>query len=126
MTGTETNGHPRLSPAQELAEWWEKQAHAEVAPLLAKMTEYGGSGPAVDLIEIGRKLAELGPRLAELTKTDADKAELGCYFYIVGKLARWHAALMEGRPVSDDTLLDIGVYVKMVQRIRESGGWPNA
>jgi hypothetical protein len=112
--------------AQELAEWWEKLAHSEVEPLLLKMTEYGGSGAAVDLIEIGRKLSELGPRLAALAADDASKAELGCYFYIVGKMARWHAALMEGRAVSDDTLHDIGVYTRMVQRIREAGGWPSA
>lgn len=112
--------------AQELGEWWEKKAHAEVTPLLLKMTEYGGSGPAVDLIEIGRKMSELGPRLAELTKDDASKAELGVYFYLVGKMGRWHAALMEGQPVADDTLYDIGIYVRMVQRIRESGGWPSA
>lgn len=115
-----------LSEAQALGEWWEKQAHAEVAPLLLKMTEYGGSGSAVDLIEIGRKLSELGPRLAALGADPADQSELGVYFYLVGKMARWHAALMEGRKVSDDTLHDIGVYVRMVQRIRESGGWPNA
>lgn len=115
-----------MEPGQELAEWWEKLAHAEVTPLLAKMTEYGGSGAAIDLIEIGRKMGELGPRLAELTTDDAGKAELGVYFYMVGKMARWHAALMEGRQVSDDTLHDIGVYDRMVQRIREAGGWPSA
>jgi hypothetical protein len=26
--------------------------------------------------------------------------------------------------VSDDSLFDIGVYVRMAQRIRHSGGWP--
>jgi hypothetical protein len=111
---------------QDLAEWWEKLAHAEVSPLLAKMTEYGGTGAAIDLIAIGNVLSQLGPRLADLTKDDASKAELGCFFYIVGKMARWHAALMDGRPVSDDTLHDIGVYTRMVQRIRDAGGWPNA
>ena len=27
-------------------------------------------------------------------------------------------------PVSDDTLGDIGVYVRMAQRVRSHGGWP--
>ena len=34
------------------------------------------------------------------------------------------AAIRRGEFVSDDTLFDIGVYVRMVQRMRETGNWP--
>jgi hypothetical protein len=104
----------------ELFGWWLDKAEAEVQPLVKKLVEYGGEGRAIDLIEIGRDLG----RLQDRDLSDAEAAELGIYFYIRGKLGRWTAAVLRGEPVSDDTLLDIGIYVRMVQRIREKGGWP--
>jgi hypothetical protein len=114
--------------ATELAEWWQKKAHDEVAGLLAKMGEYGGGGAAIDLIEIGRALASVIADGNELSGTTdpAQQAELGVYFYVLGKVARWTAAVQEGRKVSDDTIMDIGIYTRMAERIREAGGWPNA
>jgi hypothetical protein len=104
----------------ELENWWLEKAHNEIAPLLPKIIEYGGNGRAVDLINIGRDLAHISKQQV----TDAEAAELGIYFYVVGKLGRWSAAIANGKPVSDDTLHDIAIYIKMVQRIREKGGWP--
>ena len=43
---------------------------------------------------------------------------------IVGKMARWTDAIRTGRRVSDDTLFDLGIYVRMVHRVRAVGGWP--
>jgi len=107
--------------ANELDSWWHTQAAKEVEPLIDKLVEYGGQGRSWDLIEIGRDLARA---LRWTDITDAEAAELGIYFYVRGKLGRWFAAICEKRPVSDDTLYDIGIYIRMVQRIRDKGGWP--
>lgn len=115
---------PEVHP---LVEWWMRTAREEVEPLIAKMTEYGGGGRAVDLTQIGEALliAGLGEGKTHRGQpTEGDIQELGVYFYLVGKFARWTAAIAEGRSVSDDTLHDIGIYVRMAQRIRQSGGWP--
>jgi hypothetical protein len=113
--------------AAELASWWEKKADEEIGRTIPKVAAYG----ATDLEEIGRKLAAAGvkvPRRSEPTGPWPTPAliELGIYFYIVGKMARWADAVERGDTVSDDTLFDIGVYVRMVQRVRQVGGWPSA
>ena len=108
--------------------WWEQTAHDEVSRLVSKMAEYGGLSRATDLIEIGRDLVAAGVSKGPLTGAGTIQEgwlqELGIYFYVRGKFARWQAAIIEGRPVSDDTLLDIGIYVRMAQRVRAVGGWP--
>ncbi len=123
---TEGQGEPPEVSA--LRGWWEQTAHDEVAQLVSKMVEYGGLSRATDLTEIGRHLTEVGVSSGPLTGGGAVQEgwlqELGIYFYLVGKFARWSAAIQEGRPVSDDTLLDIGIYVRMAQRVRAVGGWP--
>jgi len=108
-----------MTPAQLealLTEWWMDLAEEEVRRVVPKAVEYG----ALDLIQIGQDLALTAGR----TLTDEEAAELGVYFYVRGKLARWTDAIATGRRVSDDTLHDLGVYVRMAQRIRHSGGWP--
>ena len=104
----------------ELEDWWHGQAAKEVEPLMRKLVEYGGQGRAVDLVDIGMDLA----RMMKWEVTEAEAAEIGIYFYLRSKMGRWIAALSEKRMVSDDTLYDIGIYVRMVQRIRDKGGWP--
>jgi hypothetical protein len=125
VVGAEQASQPQVDQANDVAAdlhaWWIDTAEAEVGPLIDKMFEYGGAGRAKDLIDIGNDLDEI--RHGEGV-SDAEAAELGIYFYIRGKMSRWTAAVQEGRAVSDDTLLDIGVYVRMVQRIRAVGGWP--
>lgn len=113
----------------ELFNWWMETAENEIAQLEAKAKEYGGGGRANDLIEIGRAMVEAGVAIPDWAREDPAAqdqylTEIGIYFYIRGKMARWAVAVAEGRPVSDDTLLDIGVYVRMVQRSRFRGGWP--
>lgn len=100
----------------ELAEWWKEKAEAEIGQTVAKAVEYGST----DLIDIGRSIG----RVAGLDWDDQEAAEAGIFFYLEGKLSRWRSALERGDRVSDDTLLDIGVYVRMAQRIRDAGGWP--
>lgn len=103
--------------AEELAGWWRSAADDEIRMVVAKAIEYGAN----DLVEMGRTLAYMANREG---LTDAQLAELGCVQYLVGKMARVTAAWAEGRTPSDDTYLDIGVYVRMIQRIRQTGGWP--
>lgn len=106
---------------KELGQWWHDQASKEIDPLMAKMEEYGGRGRAVDLIDIGTELARLMGR-DQISEQEA--TEIGIYFYVRGKMSRWLAAISEGNTVSDDTLYDIGIYVRMAQRNRFAGGWP--
>lgn len=112
----------------ELRGWWEQTAYDEIAGLIGKMEEYGGMHRATDLTEIGRAMVEAGVSDGPLTGGGAVQdgwlQELGAYFYLRGKFARWGAAIIEGRPVSDDTIHDIAIYTRMVQRIRARGGWP--
>lgn len=116
-------GHPMLAFIQqhesqlaELTEWWRGQAEGEIERTALKAIEYGSR----DLVEIGRTLASCMGR----TVSDEEAAELGVYFYLVGKMARWTEAVRRGGRPSDDTLFDTGVYVRMAQRIRAAGGFP--
>lgn len=109
----------------DLADWWRSMAEVEISKTVPKTIEYGGSveGAAMDLIDIGRVLAEAMGMNQGIT--DQGRIELGIFFYMVGKMSRWKAAILAGKMVSDDTLFDIGVYNKMAQRNRVVGGWPN-
>lgn len=113
----------------ELRGWWEQTAHDEIAGLVAKAQEYGGITRATDLIAIGEDLIAAGVKeplhMGDAHETQNQWAtELGIYFYLRGKFARWQAAVIDGRPVSDDTLHDIAIYTRMAQRNRTVGGWP--
>lgn len=104
------------SPADILARWWRDHAEAEIDMVVAKAIEYG----ARDLKVMGHELAAMAGREID----DEEAAELGCAMYLAGKMARVTAAIAEGRRPSTDTYLDIGIYTRMVQRIREVGAWP--
>lgn len=101
---------------QSLDEWWRELAEQEIERTVPKAVEYSST----DLTDIGMDLARTMGREV----TDEEAAELGVFFYLRGKVARWVGAVMAGQRVSDDTLFDIGVYVRMAQRIRATGGWP--
>lgn len=105
------------TPAEQLAGWWREKAEAEIDQTVAKAVEYGST----DLIDIGHSIARAAGRELE---GDDEAAEWGIFFYLEGKLSRWRSAITDGRRVSDDTLLDIGVYARMAQRVRDAGGWP--
>lgn len=106
----------RKDAIEKLRNWWYDLAEREVDATVPKAVEYGST----DLIDIGRNVARLSGR----TVDDQQAAEIGIFFYLEGKLARWRSAIAEGRQVSDDTLFDIGIYVRMAQRVRSAGGWP--
>lgn len=100
----------------DLTGWWRSVAESEIEAVVAKAIEYG----ATDLEDLGYEVA----RINGWNLTKAQATEVGIYVYLRGKVSRWTAALTEGRMVSDDTLHDIGVYVRMAQRAREVGAWP--
>jgi hypothetical protein len=105
-----------LPVKRDLADWWRDLTEQEIAATVPKAIEYG----ATDLIDIGSQMGRfIGRHL-----TDQDAAELGCWFYLIGKMARATSAIERGEKPSDDTVKDIGVYVKMIQRIRSAGSWP--
>ena len=102
-----------------LQNWWADTAAQDAEKVVPKAVEYG----AGDLEEIGQTLA----KVAGLeTQSEAQATELGIYFYVVGKLARWTSAVERGYQVSDDTLLDLTTYLMMARRTRDVGGWPRA
>lgn len=108
--------HDTPDGEQELIDWWMDTASSEVELTVPKAIEYGST----DLIDIGLMLG----RTMKRAISEEEAAELGVFFYLIGKIARWQSAIQRGERPSDDTLLDIGVYVRMAQRIRHSGGWP--
>lgn len=99
-----------------LKQWWIAQAMKEADATVAKMEEYGSR----DLVEIGRKMCELQHRVEPVT--DVEAMEIGCMFYLLGKVARVTSAIERGEVASDDTWFDISVYSKMVLSARE-GAW---
>lgn len=95
--------------------WWVNAALAEAAQTVTKAREYGSA----ELEYAGHVIGRIGGR--ETSKAEA--LELQIFHYVLGKMGRWVAAVTRGEQVSDDTLLDIGVYVRMVQYVREHGQW---
>jgi hypothetical protein len=101
----------------ELARWWREQTEDDIAKTVPKAIEYG----AQDLLDMGRDAAGI---LGREGVSDEEAMEIAIWFYLRGKLARWTAAIRRGDRVSDDTVFDVGIYARMVQRIREVGSWP--
>lgn len=109
--------------ADQIKDWWHAVSRGDAAAAAAKSTEYGGAGAAIDLVWLGEQLADMR------TGTDGavgsrEAIELGIFFYLLGKMARWKAAILEGRAVSDDTIKDIHTYAMMARYNREHGSWP--
>lgn len=100
--------------------WWILQAFQEAKATIAKAREYGSD----ELIYAGRITGQIHARHTETDLTDAQAAELMIYFYVLGKMGRWTAAMRRGEFVADDTLFDMGIYCRMVQRLRITGQWP--
>lgn len=118
--GTGPNSHVWMpeNPLRDLSDWWVRQAYEEVDGAIAKAVEYGS-----------RDLEQMGDTVSWVTQRDmsnAEKTEFGIYWYALGKMARWSNAVERGVPVTEDTVADLGVYAKMVLRVREAGGWPGA
>lgn len=101
-----------------LQDWWIERARQEIEQVGPKAVEYGPNS----MIEVGRAMGRMSGR----DLTDEEAIEVACMFYISGKLGRWVDAVAHGKRPSDDTIHDIGIYIKMAQRNREVGGWPFA
>lgn len=97
----------------DVASWWRRTNADDHLAFVPKFEEYGSE----DLVAIGRNLADILGREV----TDAEATELGIYFYLYGKMARWTEAVKDGRAVSDDTLHDLTVY-SMMARLNRAGG----
>ena len=108
--------------ADELRAWWIGTADRDISESLDKIVQYGGSGPAYDLVATGHDLAAMNGRKV----TDEEAVEMGIAFYLSSKVNRWMAAIIDGRRPSDDTILDITYYSMMARRNRAVGGWPIA
>lgn len=103
---------------EELMNWWVELGHKDAQLVTQKYQEYGNTA----LLEVGQQLADVMGR--EVNKAEAQ--ELGIWFFMVGKMARWKTALLRGVSPSKDTLDDLAVYATMARRVHEKGGWPNA
>lgn len=101
-----------------LPQWWIDTSRADLAALMPKVVEYG----ATDLEWVGRQMLASQGRTEGVSTEEA--TEVGIYWFVLGKVARWAAAVQEGRRPSDDTLLDIGIYATMARRNRAAGCWP--
>jgi hypothetical protein len=111
--------------AEQIIDWWTRVSEQDALAAAAKSTEYGGSGAAIDLVWLGQQLTDFGAAsLSPDRMTDEQATELGIFTYLLGKMARWKAAILEGRPVSDDTIKDIHTYAMMARYNREHGSWP--
>ena len=103
-----------------LIHWWMHDAFAEALATAPKAEEYGST----ELAEAGHVLSSLLAHPIESPTSDAAAMETQIFQYVLGKIGRWTAAMRRGERVSDDTLFDIGVYVRMVHKIRQTGEWP--
>ena len=103
-----------------LIHWWMQDAFAEAMATAPKAEEYGST----ELAEAGHVLGSLLAKPLENPVSDAAAMETQIFQYVLGKMGRWVAAMRRGDRVSDDTLFDIGVYVRMARKIRETGVWP--
>jgi hypothetical protein len=102
---------------EELSKWWTGLADAELPGLLAKAGEYS----SYDLEMIGRMTADT---LGLEPSGKGFYEEIGCWFYLLGKVSRAMGAIREGKLPSEDTALDTRIYATMILRIKQSGGWP--
>jgi hypothetical protein len=100
----------------ELRKWWLAHAATEADATIAKMNEYGSG----DLVAVGESVMRLAGRPIPTDKSVA--MEIGCLFYLIGKLERAVSAHKRGDLPSDDTWFDLAVYAKMVQAKR-SNAW---
>lgn len=100
-----------------LRRWWCDAAFDEADRTITKMEEYG----SMDLVHIGRMLWDVMGRTSPLS--DVAAMEVGCLFYIYGKIQRAVSALKNDKPIKDDTWFDTQIYAKMAQAAR-AGVWP--
>lgn len=104
--------------------WWLDKAEEEVASVAPKIREYG-SGGSDNMVMLGQTLATAMTGAA-WSPSKAKAIELAAAFYLQSKVTRWINALSHGQEASDDTLHDIACYLKIAQRARAVGGFPDS
>lgn len=102
---------------KDVQTWWLAHHRRLWDDCISKAVAYSST----DLARLGWDLVQMGVRLPE----GMTYAELGCWFYVQGKIARAMGSLIDGRMPTDDTVQDIEVYATMIARIRDAGGWPS-
>jgi hypothetical protein len=116
--GTSTDTLVEQWRTEELSRWWTGLADAELPGLIAKAHEYS----SYDLEMIGKMMSDtLG---LEPSPGKGYYEEIGCWFYLLGKVARAMGAIRDGKLPSEDTALDTRIYATMILRIKQAGGWP--
>lgn len=110
--------------AEALADWWMRLSVEEVQRTVPKSIEYGSA----DLKIMGEAMLQLVPQMRKSIEDNpgervAAGQEMAIAFYVLGKVARLLGAYEQGRMPSEDTWFDLGIYPKMVRRIRETGTW---
>lgn len=117
---SEPNHHALVAPS--LDDWWQLTCERDLEKTLPKAIAYGSKGE--DMVAIGRQIAMIGDMTPPAGVTEEQYyAELGCHFYLVGKLARAGEAFKNGLLPSADTLFDTTCYSMMHRRIRDVGHW---
>jgi hypothetical protein len=107
-----------VAEASDYATWVRATVEADIKRTAPKAMVYGAAGE--DMIEIGRQIT----LMAGTHDCPPDKAAIaGCYFYLVGKLARGNEAIRHGINPSADTVFDISIYLAMTLRIGDTGAW---
>lgn len=111
----ELPGMPKLETRlMPVVDWWAAISDADLDGFLPKWSEYGSND-----------LAQFGQFLADMAKWDGlthdQLTELGCFGYMLGKMARAAEAYTGHRFPSDDTLHDLTVYSMMARRTRDGG-----
>lgn len=112
-------------PKPDTLVWWIQTSLSDAVATMPKIAEYGHGGNygegSADLRVVGESVAEL---IGKQDISSALKQELGCWFYLQGKVARCIANYQQGQPAKEDTLLDTTVYSMMMRRLQETGQWP--
>lgn len=97
-----------------IEEWWAVVSSDDFQAFVPKWEEYGSN----DLKIFGEFLA--GMR-GWKNLNRAQLIELGCFGYLLGKIARASEAYTDKRFPSDDTFKDFVTYSMMLRRSREGG-----
>lgn len=105
----------------ELVGWWLAETIRDLQLTAPKVDEYGGTTGSADLELLGDNIAKL---MGWDDATPAMLQELGCWFYLQGKLARLVSDYQQRRPGKPDTLMDATVYAMMMRRLQFAGRWP--
>lgn len=107
--------------AMDLLPWWLQTAAADLQKTMPKVDEYGGQSGSADLELVGDNIAKL---MGWVDVPSAVLQEVGCWFYLQGKVARMVSNYQQQQPAKPDTLHDTTVYSMMMRRLQEEGRWP--